>query len=110
MIALLLVAHVIGDFLLQNHWMQRKSKDTWVCAVHVFVYCLPFCVLGLPLWAFSAIWLQHFFQDRFALHLRWMKFYRQTPPELWPIGPLFMDQAWHIAFLGVIGFAVERVL
>ncbi len=114
MIALLLVAHAIGDFLLQNHWMQTKSKSSWVCTVHVAHYSLPFIVLtqvaGLPAWAWLAIMIQHWLQDRFALHLRWMKFYKQTPPELWPAGPLFVDQAWHIAFLGLVGFVVERGL
>lgn len=110
-IALLLVAHAIGDFLLQNHWMQSKSKNSFVCSVHVLVYSLPFLVLvmvaGLPVWSYWMILAQHWLQDRFALHLRWMRLYRQTPPELWPAGPLFVDQAWHIAFLGLIGFVVD---
>ena len=107
MIALLIAAHAFGDFPLQNHWMQTKSKNSWVCTVHVAAYSLPFLALvlwaGLPLWAFAAIITQHGLQDRFALHLKWMKLYRQTPPDMWPVGPLCMDQAWHIAFLGLIG-------
>lgn len=107
MIALLIAAHAFGDFPLQNHWMQTKSKNSWACTVHVAAYSLPFLALvlwaGLPLWAFAAIITQHWLQDRFALHLKWMKLYRQTPPEMWPVGPLCMDQAWHIAFIGLIG-------
>ncbi len=103
---LLLAAHAFGDFPLQNHWMQTKSTSSWVCTVHVMAYSLPFLLLvllaGLPLWAFVAIITQHWLQDRFALHLKWMRFYGQTPPDKWPTGPLFMDQAWHVAFLGLI--------
>jgi hypothetical protein len=108
MIALLITAHLIGDFILQNNWMQAKSRSSWVCTVHVGAYALPFVPLvlwaGLPVWALLAILAQHWLQDRFALHLRWMRFYRQTPPDVWPVGPLCVDQAWHIACLGVIGY------
>jgi hypothetical protein len=87
--------------------MQTKSKSSLVCTVHVAAYSLPFLALvlwfGLPVWAFAAIITQHWLQDRFALHLKWMKLYRQTPPDMWPVGPLCMDQAWHIAFIGLIG-------
>ena len=107
MIALLIAAHAFGDFPLQNHWMQRKSQSSFVCSVHVAAYSLPFLALvvwcGLPWWAFAAIITQHWLQDRFALHMKWMRFYRQTPPDKWPVGPLCMDQAWHIAFLGLVG-------
>lgn len=34
MLAKLFIAHLVGDFLLQNHWMQAKSKSSFVCSVH----------------------------------------------------------------------------
>lgn len=102
----LMVAHLVGDFLLQNHWMQAKSKNSLVCSVHVAAYSLPFWFLAwrgmIPAWAVGAILAEHWIQDRFGLHLRWMKFYRQSPPELWPVGPLCIDQAMHMAFVGAI--------
>jgi uncharacterized protein DUF3307 len=96
----LIIAHLIGDFLLQNHWMQRKSESSWVCTVHVAVYALPmmFVAPGLLL---ALILIEHWLQDRFGLHLRWMRFYGQTPPDKWPVGPLCVDQAMHIAFMGL---------
>lgn len=110
--ALLFAAHAFGDFPLQNDWMQRKVVSSWVCTVHVAAYSMPFialaCFAGLPLWALALILVQHWLQDRFSLHKKWMSFYRQTPPEKWPVGPLCMDQAWHIAFLGVIAFAIWK--
>lgn len=39
---ILLAAHAVGDYLLQNEWMQRKSQCSFVCAVHVACYSLPF--------------------------------------------------------------------
>jgi hypothetical protein len=104
-LALLIIAHLIGDFLLQNHWMQAKSKDTFICAIHVIAYSLPFVALVLlglcPDWVFTAILIQHFLQDRFALHLKWMRVFQQTTPAMWPVGPLCVDQAWHVAFIGL---------
>lgn len=103
---LLLAAHAFGDGPLQNHWMQAKSKSSLVCTIHVALYSTGFIALYamnlLPWWALYAILIQHWLQDRFALHLKWMRFYKQTPPDLWPVGPLFMDQTWHVAFLGLI--------
>ena len=103
---LCIIAHLIGDFLFQNHWMQTKAKNTLVCLVHIAAYSIPFCglvALGcLPAWVFLLIILEHFLQDRFALHLKWMRFYGQTKPELWPVGPLCMDQSFHLAFIGCL--------
>ena len=110
MIGLLIAAHAFGDGPLQNHWMQGKSKSSWVCSVHVACYSLPFLALvmysGLSWWTFTAIIVQHWLQDRFALHLKWMRLYKQTSPDLWPVGPLYMDQTWHIAFLGLVSLLV----
>lgn len=67
---------------------------------------IPLVAVGLPVIAFLAIMLQHWLQDRFALHLKWMRLYEQTPPEIWPVGPLCMDQAWHIAFLWLVSVLI----
>lgn len=104
----LIVCHLIGDFLLQNHWMQSKSKDSFVCSVHVLCYAIPFSVLfyfsSSHLWLMFAILAEHWLQDRFGLHLYWMRFYGQTTPDRWPVGPLCMDQSMHIAWIGVLCF------
>lgn len=105
-LALLIGAHLIGDFLLQNHWMQAKSKNSWVCTVHVLCYSLPFWLLvglgQLPALLCVMILVQHWQQDRFALHLKWMSTYRQTTPDKWPVGPLCMDQAFHVGFMWLL--------
>jgi hypothetical protein len=107
LLPVLIVAHLVGDFILQDDSMARlKSSSHWVCYRHIGFYSLPFAVLLLsgllPLWAFLAIMAQHYVQDRYALHLRWMKFYGQTPPERWPVGPLCVDQAMHLAWIACV--------
>lgn len=106
MIEKLIIAHLIGDFLLQNNWMQAKSRDSLVCTAHVAAYSIPFLIIafagGLAWWALAVILSQHWLQDRFALHLKWMRIYKQTPPDKWPVGPLCIDQAWHLGFMGIL--------
>lgn len=102
----ILGAHLLGDFVLQNHWMQKKCQSSFVCTVHVAVYSLPWTYLaavGIISWyAFLAVIVQHWVQDRFSIHRSWMRLFRQTPPKLWPVGPLCMDQAWHIAWIALV--------
>jgi hypothetical protein len=111
LLAYCIVAHLVGDFLLQDDTMaKRKAASTSHCVRHISYYSLPFGPLllsdALPLWAYLAIMAQHFAQDRWALHLRWMKFYGQTPPERWPVGPLCVDQSMHLAWIAlVVAFA-----
>ena len=106
MLAYLISCHLIGDFLLQNHWMQMKSKSSFVCAVHVLSYMLPFLLVGyaiqVPGWMLGLIAAEHFLQDRFALHLKWMKAYSHSTSEQWPTGPLCVDQAMHIGFMMIL--------
>lgn len=102
---LLLVAHLTGDFILQDHWMQRKTEDSFVCLIHVIFYSLPFLLLvylqQLHGIAFFCIIVQHFLQDRYQLHRKWMRAYGQSTPEQWPLGPLCSDQAWHLLFIAI---------
>ena len=106
MLAQLIIAHLVGDFLLQNDWMQAKSRNSLVCTAHVACYSLPFVAIaltvGLAWWMLAAIFAQHWLQDRFALHLKWMRLYKQTTPDKWPVGPLCMDQSFHLGFIGLL--------
>lgn len=107
MLAYLIGAHLIGDFVLQDHSMQTKSEKSWVCTIHLLHYALPFIFMlfmgvKIPAWMFLAIMIEHWLQDRFRLHLLWMKWYGQTPPSIWREGPLFVDQAMHIGFMWLL--------
>lgn len=105
----LIVCHLIGDFLFQCDYMQAKSRNSFICSVHVLWYSFPFIIyvvtmnavhrMPIPYLALTLIFIEHWLQDRFALHLKWMKLIDQTPPEKWPTGPLCVDQAMHIAFI-----------
>ncbi|RLA29302.1 MAG: DUF3307 domain-containing protein, partial [Gammaproteobacteria bacterium] len=41
-----LIAHAVGDFLLQSEWMAReKTKRSLAALVHCLTYILPFLLL-----------------------------------------------------------------
>jgi hypothetical protein len=71
-----LVAHAVGDYLLQSDWMaQEKTKRTVAALAHVATYGLPFILLGASAWALMAIIASHFVIDRWRLarYVVWTK-------------------------------------
>jgi hypothetical protein len=97
------IAHVIGDFILQNEWMvaSKKTKST-VCLVHVLVYLVPFLLTGLRWWQILLIGVQHFIQDRTEFVFWWMRVWKKVNAEKWDELALFVDQAFHLMWIEVI--------
>jgi hypothetical protein len=63
-----LIAHLVGDYVLQSHWMAvKKTKWSWPCALHAFAYTLPFVCLTRSLLALTVIMVSHFVIDRWQL-------------------------------------------
>lgn len=53
MIYKLIWLHFISDFVLQNNYMARgKSKSNLILLLHVFVYSIPFLLIG---WKFAIL-------------------------------------------------------
>jgi hypothetical protein len=94
------VAHLVGDFILQNEWMAVNKKDrSFACMVHVLVYLIPFLFCQLQWWQILLIGIQHFIQDRTEFVLWWMhKWKRINSGEGRGIA-LFVDQAFHIVWI-----------
>ena len=67
-----ILAHLVGDYILQSHWMaQEKTKQSVAAMVHAVCYTLPFGFLTWNGSALAAICLSHFVIDRFRL-ARWV--------------------------------------
>lgn len=104
-LTLAIIGHVVGDFLLQNHWMQAKRQPgkagERAATFHALIWAVCVCVFaGWLTWdAFVFLFWTHFLQDHTQFVARWMRLIRQTPPEQWPAGPFYVDQAWHILTL-----------
>lgn len=71
-----LVAHLVGDFMLQNDWMAReKYKKSLACLVHVIVYSLPFLFITTNPLTLGVIAGTHFIIDRWRINrpLIWLR-------------------------------------
>lgn len=88
-----LVAHLVGDYLLQSHWMATKKVQRWAPAfVHGFVYGVPFLFLRPSMIALSIIIISHAYIDRLrvAKYVCWAKnfiaplrFKQMVPESIW---------------------------
>lgn len=70
-----LLAHLVGDYLLQTDRMARRktSEDLWA-VLHVLMYCVPFLILGVSLKALVIIGGTHYLIDRYRLAMYVVKF------------------------------------
>lgn len=81
-----LVAHGVGDYLLQSHWMAtRKTSSSVAAAAHVATYTLPFVFLTQSIPALALIAGTHFLIDRYRL-ARFVVFLKNhiAPRSAWP--------------------------
>ena len=63
-----IVAHLVGDSLLQSHWMAtEKTRNSVAAAVHAATYTLPFAFITWSPVALALICITHFIVDRWRL-------------------------------------------
>jgi len=70
-----LVAHAVGDYLLQSDWMAiNKTHRTMPAALHALVYTVPFLALTRSPSALLVVCLSHFVIDRWRLarYVSWL--------------------------------------
>lgn len=66
-----LLAHLVGDYVIQNDWMaSNKTKNSKICLIHAVTYGLSFLLLTQSLIVLSIIVGTHFLIDRYRLALR----------------------------------------
>lgn len=71
-----LLAHMVGDYLIQNDWMATEKTKRWLPAVaHAVSYGLPFLVITRNPVALAVIVGTHAVIDRYRLarHVVWAK-------------------------------------
>ena len=76
------LAHMVGDYLIQNDWMATQKTQRWVPAIaHAVTYGLPFLVVTRNPVALAVIVGTHAVIDRYRLarHVCWAK--NQTAPK-----------------------------
>ncbi|MFG1872209.1 DUF3307 domain-containing protein [Micromonospora arborensis] len=68
MIGKMILAHLVGDFLLQNDWMAQRKTKAWVPAVvHGVAYTAPHLLVTQSPWALLVIGGTHIVIDRYRL-------------------------------------------
>ncbi|MDJ0454403.1 DUF3307 domain-containing protein [Gordonia amicalis] len=81
-IAYTLIAHLVGDYLIQSHWMAtEKTRRWWPAIAHAVTYGLPFLLITQSPAALAVIVGTHAVIDRHRLakHLVWLK--NQAAPK-----------------------------
>lgn len=95
-----LIAHLIGDYVLQNHWMAiNKTTNSFAAWCHVCLYGIPFLFLVDSWTALAVIVGTHFVIDRFRLAQYWVDF--------WGSGK---EGAVLTSIMHTRGYVVERIL
>lgn len=63
-----LVAHAVGDYVLQSHWMAvEKGRGWWAAALHGASYTVPFLLLTHSPIALLVIGTSHALVDRYRV-------------------------------------------
>jgi Protein of unknown function (DUF3307) len=81
-----LVAHAVGDYIIQSEWMaNEKTKLHTAAAVHAVTYTLPFLLLTQSAAALAVICATHFVIDRWRLarFVVWAKNYPWPGSHPW---------------------------
>lgn len=104
-----LVAHAIGDYVIQSDWMAReKTKRLGVALAHALTYALPFLLLTRSPLALAAIIGTHAAIDRWRLarwivHMKEIVFGdRKLSAECPPLGYDSDKPAWMAVWLFII--------
>lgn len=92
MIGAVLLAHLVGDYLIQSHWMANKKTEPsahgWIAAtIHGTTYTLPFVFITQSWAALAIIAGTHILIDhwRLARHFVWLR--NQLAPKQWRTEP-----------------------
>lgn len=78
----ILLAHLVGDYLIQSDWMaSEKTKKWWPAIAHGITYTIPYALVTQSLLALAVIAGTHIVIDhyRLARHVGWLK--NQAAPK-----------------------------
>ena len=96
-------AHLIGDYLIQTDWMANGKKlKSWICAVHVLTYLIPFLFTQMSWWQLVLIGVEHFMQDRTGFVVWLMKAKGSAAFAAGPCSPwsiIVTDNVLHVLFM-----------
>lgn len=111
-----ILAHLCGDFVLQNDYIaRRKTSSSAVCALHCVLYTLAYVALlapfgGWPAWAYLAIAVAHYPIDRYGLARRWMQRVGQKrfADSMAPWSVIVVDNTAHLIIAYLVFITVNN--
>lgn len=78
----IILAHLVGDYLLQTHWMAvEKTSRWWPAIAHGIVYTIPYIFVTQSIWALLIISITHMVIDRYRLARHFVWFKNQFAPK-----------------------------
>lgn len=103
----LLIAHLIGDFLLQTSWMAKYKATKWLpLLTHVSIYTVVIALFGmfsggLSLSAILIVFLGHIILDRKTFVMFWVQQVQTAkgPEKVWL--SIVADQIFHLILLAI---------
>ena len=110
----IILGHLVGDYLLQTKTMMLKKSEKgftgimW-CTIHCLIYTATVCLFLWTTnpWIMLAVFLSHWFIDRWSLGAKWMKLIRSRDlKDNYPGNAFFYvliyvvtDNTWHILLM-----------
>ncbi|QPO16744.1 membrane protein [Mycobacterium phage Pound] len=78
------LAHMVGDYLIQSHWMANAKTKKWLPAtLHGVTYGLPFLLITQSVLALAVIVITHIVIDHYRLARYVVWFRNQLAPREW---------------------------
>lgn len=106
MLSAAIVGHLVGDYLLQNHWMALgKKRSTPICLLHCALWTAAVVLIGgFGLGATFVLFATHFVQDRTNIVTWWMDAIGQRDFRigLAPWSSIVVDNVWHIVTIWAV--------
>jgi hypothetical protein len=107
-----LVAHLVGDYIIQSDWMAtNKTKNNAAAAIHAITYSLPFWLIAHSAITIFIIVFTHFLIDRYRL-ARFVVFVKNGAKDryLTPTGYPDTCPAWLSTWLLIIADNTIHIL
>jgi hypothetical protein len=112
----LLIAHLLGDWLLQNDWMARGKKQGFFTRAGILHCCIYTGAALGGLWlsgvrdrsaayyllAGAGVFVSHWLVDAGDVAARWMRWYRQSNLEMVRV---MVDQTLHVLVLALVALS-----
>lgn len=105
---ILVIAHLIGDYLFQTSWMAMNKANKWIPLItHSVVYTFVIAVVawigfgGLSIWGIALVLASHIFLDKRTFVAWWVKNIMTSKGKESAWLGIIVDQVFHLIVLAL---------